>query len=84
MERNSDAIRFVVQRESGPQLVLRYVREKNYRPAGDGFLEYDSQHSQWMSTHPDPQIQKMAECYVQSYLARRVPIESDSSSSPNA
>ena len=26
-----------------------------------------------MSSHSDPRIQKMLECYVQSYLKRRIP-----------
>jgi len=84
LERSSDAVRFSVARESGAQLILRFVCEKNYRPAGDGTLEYDSQQAQWLSTHPDPQIQKMAECFLHSYLSRRTQFVVDSTSSTNA
>ena len=56
-DRSSDAVRFAVARESGNLLALRFVCEKNYRPASDGILEYDSLREPWNSTHNDPQIQ---------------------------
>jgi hypothetical protein len=83
VERASDAVRFSMARENGTQLFLRFVCEKNYRPAGDGLLEYDSQRASWVSSHSDPQIQKMAECYLQSYLSRRSPSFSNFTSSTN-
>jgi hypothetical protein len=70
-ERTSDAVRFAVIRESNTQVFLRFVCEKNYRPAGDGVLEFDSQQASWTTTHSTPQIQKMAECYLDSYRSRR-------------
>lgn len=80
-ERSSDAVRFSMIRENGAQLLLRFVCEKNYRPAGDGVLEYDSTHALWVSAHSDPQIQKMAECYLQAYRSRKNPSLVDSTSS---
>jgi hypothetical protein len=77
-------VRFAVTRESGSLLALRFVCEKNYRPASDGTLEYDSLRQQWNSTHNDPQIQRMAQCFLQSYLSRKVPMEADSTSSPHS
>jgi hypothetical protein len=47
------------------------VCEKNYRPAGDGVLEFDSQQGSWTKPHSIPQVQKMAECYLESYRSRR-------------
>jgi hypothetical protein len=35
-------------------------------------VEYDVTRAQWTSTHPDPRVQKMADCYLQSYLQRRI------------
>jgi len=70
-ERTSDAVRFGIVRESGAQIVLRVVYEKNYRPAGDGILEFDLQQDSWITPHSTPQIQKMAECYLKSYRVRR-------------
>ena len=49
-----------------------FVCETGHRPAKHGTLEYDVDRSQWTSSHPDPRIQKMLECYVQTYLQRRI------------
>jgi len=71
-ERGFDAVRFSVARERGTQLDLWYVCESGHRPASYGTLEYDLPLKQWISLHSDPRIQKMAECYLQSYLLRRI------------
>jgi hypothetical protein len=40
--------------------------------------------SQWTSSHGDARIQKMLDCYVQSYLLRRIqPAAGDSVPSPS-
>jgi hypothetical protein len=70
--RPHDAVRFSVARDRGAQLEVWFVCEARHRPAGHGILEYDLALDQWTSSHPDPRIQKMAECYLQSYLARRI------------
>ena len=70
-ERSCDAIRFGVTRDAGSLISLRYVMETAHQPAGDGSLEYDRGLSRWISTYPGPRIQKMAECFLQSYLDRR-------------
>jgi len=71
-EREWDAVRFSVARDRPTQLVLWYVCESGHRPASHGTLEYDSSRGEWISSHPDPRIQKMADCYLQSYLLRRI------------
>ena len=71
-ERSSDAVRFSIARDRGAQLLLWFVCESGHRPAGHGTLEYDLSLNQWISSHTDPRIQKMAECYLQSYLLRRI------------
>lgn len=71
-ERTSDAVRFSIARDRGAQLVLWFVCESCHRPAGYGTLEYDLSLGRWISSHPDARIQKMAECYLQSYLLRRI------------
>lgn len=70
-ERTADAVRFSVSRDRGAQLTICFVREFGHRPAGHGWLEYDLALAKWVSSHPDPCTQKMAECYLQSYLMRR-------------
>jgi len=76
-KRDCDAVRFSVQRHSESELVLWFVFELRHRPAGHGTLEYKVTTRQWILPHPNERIQKMAECYVQSYLSRRVPAELD-------
>lgn len=60
-------------RDQGSQLTVCFVYELAHRPAGYGTLDYDVAWQKWISCHPDPCIQRMAECYLQSYLMRRIP-----------
>lgn len=70
-DRAADAVRFSVTRDYGNQLTVCFVRECSHRPAGHGILEYDLILGGWTSLHADPCVQRMADCYLQSYLARR-------------
>ncbi|MBV8050265.1 MAG: hypothetical protein JOZ80_03705 [Acidobacteriaceae bacterium] len=72
-DRTADAVRFAVTRDGGDQLTVCFVRELEHRPAGHGTLEYDMTCGAWKNAHSDPRIQKMADCYLQSYLIRRTP-----------
>jgi hypothetical protein len=78
-----DAVRFSIARDRGTQLELCFVCESDHRPASHGTMEYDLLRSQWISSHSDLHIQKMADCYLQSYLLRRTqPAPADLTSSP--
>lgn len=70
-DRNADAVRFSILRDAGTQILVRFVCEFGHRPANDGHLEYEAGQQRWLGPHPDPRIQKMAECYLQAYLDRR-------------
>ena len=82
-EQRSDAVRFAVSspaRNAGPnssddnraRLVhLIYVCEQANRPAGQGELQFDLSTASWVRRHEDARIQKMAECFLESYLRRR-------------
>jgi len=70
-ERSCDAVRFAVASNSGGKISLQCVFESEYLPAGHGVLEYDSLLKNWIAVHPEPRIQKLAECFLQSYLDRR-------------
>lgn len=70
-ERAWDAVRFSIARDKDERLTVLYVCERDYRPAHHGRLEYDCGLSRWSSSHPDSRIQRMAECYLECYLARR-------------
>jgi hypothetical protein len=71
-ERTCDAVRFSIAGDRGTQLLLWFVYESGHRPAGHGTLEYDLSLGRWILAHPDARIQKMADCYLQSYLLRRI------------
>lgn len=82
-ERVWDAVRFAV---SAPQdsasrheagevaarlLILRYVCEHDHRPAAHGDLEFDLSRAVWLRRHDDARIQKMAECFLETYLKKK-------------
>ena len=71
-ERTCDSVRFSVARDSIAQVQLWFVCEKAHEPAGHGILVYDLAVQQWSAAHSDPRIQRLAECYLQSYLLRRI------------
>jgi hypothetical protein len=78
-ERAWDAVRFAVcappMRNGNSDaaapvrtLRLRYVCEKEHRPVESGDLDFDLLRAAWQSRHDDPRVQKMAECFLDSYL----------------
>jgi hypothetical protein len=71
-QRRWDAVRFSVSRDQGSRLELWFVCELAHRPAGHGTLEYDVTRECWTTAHPEPRIQTMADCYLKSYLQRRI------------
>jgi len=72
-ERACDAVRFVVVSDSTEMISLQFVLETDHLPAAHGVLEYDKRLRTWISSHSDNRIQKMAECFLQSYLDRKCP-----------
>ena len=83
--RSWDAVRFAVlppsesdARNKGPRNVtpartlrLVYACERNHRPVDHGELEFDLSQSAWLKRHDDERIQKMAECFLESYLKKK-------------
>ena len=72
-DRPCDAIRFSVARDRGSCIALWFVREAAHHPIEHGILEYEIAERRWTSAHTDTRVQKMAECYMESYLLRRIP-----------
>ena len=70
-DRDCDAVRFSVLRDSASHLLLWAVLESRHLPAGHATLEYSVTTGAWTSSHPDERIQRMADCYIQSYLSRK-------------
>lgn len=73
-----DAVRFSVitpeERDATtPSRVLRllYVCEHDHRPVAHGDLLIDLGSATWMQQHEDARIQKMAECFLESYLRKK-------------
>jgi hypothetical protein len=71
-DRQFDSVRFAVAQDRGTNIAFWYSCEREHRPAGHGKLEYNSAMNAWVVPHADVRIQKMAECYLQSYLLRRI------------
>lgn len=80
LNRISDAVRFAVlpsrppaERSESTSASLRfcYVFERAHRPVEAGELEFDLTQSVWLRPHSDPRVQKMAQCFLESQLAKR-------------
>ena len=69
-QRTCDAVRFAVACDGEDRIVLSYVCETGHRPVEHGTLEYEVMPSAWIRSHSDARIQKMAECYLQSYIQK--------------
>lgn len=77
-DRAWDAVRFAVvapteldDRHESAEIRVTYVCERNHRPVERGELEFDLQGSQWLRRHDDARLQKMAECFLGSFLQKR-------------
>jgi hypothetical protein len=85
-ERTWDAVRFSVSAPGpntaektrnpfgdSPARILRliYVCERDHRPVVHGDLEFDLSQATWLRRHADARIQKMAECFLESYLKKK-------------
>jgi len=49
---------------------FRYVCERDYLPVEHGSVEFEMKSKQWVRSHADARVQRMAECCVESYLAK--------------
>ena len=71
IERPWDAVRFAVASDRLGKIQMWYVCEFAHRPGEHGKLEYDLEQQFWELPHADARVQKMADCYLQSYLTKR-------------
>jgi hypothetical protein len=74
-ERVWDSVRFAARTVSDgnggrTSIQLRYVCERGHRPAEHGLLKFDPAEAQWQQKHPDGRVQRMAECFVESYVEK--------------
>jgi len=72
-QRPWDAVRFaVVAQKSGMRnhvVHLRYACERDHRPVEHGKLTFEAG-AGWVRMHPDVRVQKMAECFLESWMAK--------------
>ena len=74
-ERAWDAVRFFVMGSGGlgcesSSVQFRYVCERDYLPVEHGSVEFEMKSKQWVRSHADARVQRMAECCLESYLAK--------------
>jgi hypothetical protein len=72
-ERHADAVRFVLGEERDGILHVPFSCERDFLPAGQGELLYETATNVWRGRHPDARIQRMAECFVEAKREQRVP-----------
>lgn len=69
-DRDADAVRFCVAAAHGSDLTVDFVCERNHLPGEHGRLSFDWS-GKCAEPHPDLRIQRLAECFVSSYMERR-------------
>jgi hypothetical protein len=70
-ERAADCVRYAVGADGEQRIVLTWVLERGHAPGQHGHAEYDCGAGRFAAPHPDPQVQRQLECYLEQYLARR-------------
>jgi len=79
-----DAVRFAVAAPADPKrntlsatgapaltLRLLYVCERDHLPVEHGELEFDLAGATWLRQHRDARVQRMAECFLDTYLKKK-------------
>lgn len=56
---------------SSRTIQVEYVCELQHLPKDHGKLEFDGEAREWIRRHPDDRVQKMAECFLETYLMKR-------------
>jgi hypothetical protein len=72
-ERAWDSVRFGARTLSDGNgargcVQVRYVCERGHLPAENGILEFVAAESRWRELHPNHCVQRMAECFLESYM----------------
>jgi hypothetical protein len=76
-ERIWDSVRFAARtvvndgNGAGGRIQIRFVCERGHRPAEHGMLEFDVAETRWVELHRDSRVQRMAECFLESYVEKR-------------
>jgi len=54
-----------------PVIHIDFVCERDHRPVEHGRLRFDLSIATWLQRHSDERIQRMAECFLESYLRKK-------------
>ena len=81
-ERAWDSVRFAARtvcadgkNATGGHIQVRYVCERSHLPAEHGVLEFELSTAYCEQPHRDHRVQRMAECFLASYVEKRKPQE---------
>lgn len=80
-QRLADAVRFALGEERDGVLRVRFAYEREHLPAGHGELIYETTKHVWQTAQADPCLLRMAECYIETQMARRTSSDSKDASS---
>jgi len=69
--REWDAVRFSVASAGCEQVTFCYVCELGHAPVEHGNLAFDLKLETWVNSHSDSRVQRLAECYLETYRARQ-------------
>jgi hypothetical protein len=69
--RDWDAVRLSVASASSEQVTFNYVCELGHAPVEYGKLAFDLTRATWLNAHSDPRVQRLAQCYLETYQARQ-------------
>lgn len=77
-ERKWDSVRFAAKAGGGngksvaaSTIEILYVCERRHLPAEHGTLSFDATRARWNERHHDGRVQRMAECFLGSWLEER-------------
>jgi hypothetical protein len=77
-ERAWDSVRFGARTIStdgknliGGHIQIHYVCEREHRPVEHGTLKFDTVAAHWELRHSDNRVQRLAECFLASYVEKR-------------
>ena len=77
-DREWDSVRFAARTVNAEgndsqhrHIRLMYSCERAHRPAEHGTMIFDSAGEQWLDRHRDHRVQRMAECFLKTYVEKR-------------
>lgn len=73
-DRDWDAVRFSIALISDQQVTLSYICERGHAPVEHGRLTYDRRGLVWRNPHPDARVHRLANCYLETWRMRQVPV----------